>query len=128
MRRGGRTQVQARNCRIYKDKTTILTLCSVCRSGFHLQCKNFRFINKDENQNDSEQTLSESMSSIKKIEQMLSEMYINSGNATRVPANDFLTFNPYQMSTPNLSKSGFQNLPGPYGFYYPSPPQKEYTE
>ena len=29
-------------CRIYTDRTVILTLCSECRQGFHDQCKNYK--------------------------------------------------------------------------------------
>ena len=37
----------ASNCRIYKEKETILNLCTVCFSGFHLLCRNFKFVNQD---------------------------------------------------------------------------------
>jgi len=33
----------ADNCRIYTDKTPVLTLCTTCNSGFHRQCKNKRY-------------------------------------------------------------------------------------
>jgi len=33
----------ANNCRIYSDKTPVLTLCDICNSGFHRQCKNKKY-------------------------------------------------------------------------------------
>jgi len=32
----------AMNCRIYTDKTVILTLCTECRRGLHDTCKNYK--------------------------------------------------------------------------------------
>ena len=37
----------AGDCRIYAEKGTILTLCTICRGGFHEKCRNLRFVNKD---------------------------------------------------------------------------------
>ena len=35
-------------CQIYPEKTTILTLCNVCRSGFHDTCRSYKYAKKSE--------------------------------------------------------------------------------
>jgi hypothetical protein len=37
---------KADKCRIYTDRTVIITLCTECRQGFHYQCKNYRKVAK----------------------------------------------------------------------------------
>jgi hypothetical protein len=40
----GMSSHKADKCRIYTDRTVIITLCSECRQGFHDQCKNYKKI------------------------------------------------------------------------------------
>jgi hypothetical protein len=42
--RCGMSSHKADKCRIYTDRTVIITLCSECRQGFHDQCKNYKKI------------------------------------------------------------------------------------
>jgi hypothetical protein len=44
--RCGMNSHRAERCRIYTDKTVIITLCSECRQGFHDQCKNYKKVNQ----------------------------------------------------------------------------------
>jgi hypothetical protein len=37
-------------CLIYPSKTVVMTLCNVCRSGFHTHCKNWSYVDPDKDQ------------------------------------------------------------------------------
>jgi hypothetical protein len=47
--RCGMSNHRAADCRIYPSANIVMSLCAVCSSGLHDKCKNYRFINKDSN-------------------------------------------------------------------------------
>jgi hypothetical protein len=47
--RCGMSNHRAADCRIYPSANIVMSLCAVCSSGLHDKCKNYKFINKDSN-------------------------------------------------------------------------------
>lgn len=68
--RCGHSSHQGGDCRIYPDRTTILTLCSTCRSGFHEVCKSYKYSSNTPKEDTTNVTL-------KKIESMIDQLSVD---------------------------------------------------
>jgi hypothetical protein len=51
--RCGHSSHKGGDCRIYPERTAVLTLCITCRQGFHDSCKSYRYAKKEGSKDDA---------------------------------------------------------------------------
>jgi hypothetical protein len=51
--RCGHSSHKGGDCRIYPERTAVLTLCVTCRQGFHDVCKSYRYAKKEVSKDDA---------------------------------------------------------------------------
>jgi hypothetical protein len=92
----GHSSHGSRTCRIYTNKTPILTLCDMCMSGFHNQCKSYKFKKLQEDANKTK---------LDQLSNLVNKMSLTNNK---------------EMVSVEYRPPGY---PGsPYGMWYPYPP------
>jgi hypothetical protein len=89
----GHSSHASTNCRIYPEKQTVMTLCEVCRSGFHLICKSYKYAPKQTQGNAID--VKRSPSQLQAIEEIVQGMAIAQAYRDGVPPFGQSSWYPY---------------------------------